>query len=333
MKWLAWVGCACVALVTIGACSGDEDKKVERGEDGGAAGDVSTTPGGGGQAPSAGGEGGVPTIPSGGAPVEAGAGGVAEAGAGGEGGVPSAELSIESLQGTWSGRLLPSYVCESSVARVQLTIEGTTVTSSWPAVATSPTGEVEQQAGRAFTFGLVVVDESLTQDYRAQLFVHPSGQYALVVLQSYFETGVSPTINLALLQKAEPSETDPPPDALLGDWQGTGIELDGAFEVVDQFESSGSFVSTEGMVLSGTDRDGAFGGIVVDGGNGWSAAPDATQDPNQLGIMTLTSDDEKVLAVAMLRDLSEDNSALCNLDDPYADMSVHKFALWDKVID
>lgn len=334
MKWLAWLGCTCMALVTVGACSGDEGKKTERGEDGGAAGEVASAPGGGGQEPSggrptsSGGEGGVAEIP-----VDGGAAGAAEAGAGGEGGVASDGLSLASLQGKWTGHLLGSYECESSVEDVELVIEGSAVTSAWGIQNTAGSGEIEQQAGPAFTFGLFVDNGSFEQNYRAQFFVHPSGTYALAVLRAYYEEGPSNEIVVGILQKAEASDTPPDNDALAGQWNGTGVELDSSFEVVSQFESNATFNPSEGLVMSGEDRDGAFEGIVLGKEAGASTAEFTQQGANEIGVILLMSDDSKVLAVAMLRDLSENNGALCNLDDPYSDMSVHKFALWDKYFD
>lgn len=207
------------------------------------------------------------------------------------------------------------------------------VTSSWPDEQTESTGQVAQQSGRAFTFDLQYETVDFNEDYRAQLFVHPSGKYALVVLQAIPSTDGTREITVGVLQKAAASDTPPTTNDLIGDWQGTGVELNTAFEVVEQFDSTASFTPSEGLVLSGADRDGAYEGIVIDENDGAASAEFSHQGDNEVGVYTLMSDDRNVVAVAMIRDLSENNGALCNQNDPYADMSVHKFALWDRVID
>lgn len=330
MKWLAWLGCACVALATAGACSSDDGKKVQQAEDGGAAGEGASPAVAGSL--SVGGEGGNGAAPvveggaAGAAPVsQGGQAGSAEGGAGGQ---PALEISLATLQGAWTGHIHSSYVCESNAQAIELTVEGSTLTRG------GVTGEVEQQAGQAFTFALSQTADPL-QTYVGQLFLHRSGKYALYVELGFYQGERAGEIALAILQKAPSTPPETTEEDVLGDWQGTGLELGEGFAVVEQFPSRGIFRATEGVVVDGEDRDGAFSGLVqqevYEEPEPAFLSWEALQGSNPIGILTLMSDDKQVLAVALLRELDENDGALCDLTDPYADMSVHKFALWTKV--
>lgn len=347
MKWLAWLGCACVALATAGACGGEDGKKSQQREDGGAAGET-TTPSvagdqarGGEPASPEGGAAGVPAVGQGG---EAGSAGAEPGGAGGAGGAsgvagaggaPSAQLSLTDLQGNWYGRVLSSYACESAVRDLALSIEGAAVTSNW--YERVATGQVQQEGAQAFTLGLSIdspeneENPQPDQQYRAQLFVHPSGQYAVFVARQESSEGVGGSLDIAILQKGEaPGEPSSPVSAdFAGDWQGTGLELNDDLSLAEEFPSSGAFVASDGLGLDGTDRDGDFSGSSSGPESGAWWASFVPQGDAEFGIITLMSNDLQVLALAMLRRQSVDNSALCDLSEK-SDMSLHKFGLWTK---
>lgn len=335
MKCLAWLGCACVVLSTAGACSSEDGKKVQRGEDGGAAGEDGNPSviAGSGASGGEGGTGAAPTIEGGaaGAPpvTQGGQAGSPEGGAGGE---PSIALSLETLQGTWTGHVLSSYVCESSTQPIVLTVEGSALTTGGDEVQAS--GQIEQQEGQAFTFGLDSALDPL-QTYRGQFFLHPSGKYALYVVLGSYQGERAGEIALAIVQKSPAAAPETTEADVLGDWQGTGFELGADFGVVEQFPSRGTFISSEGLVINGEDRDGDLAGLVsqlsYEEPDPAFASASVLQGPNELGFMGLISDDKQVLAVALLRDQDEFDSALCDLSDPYANMSLHKFALWTKL--
>jgi hypothetical protein len=178
----------------------------------------------------------------------------AAAGAGGVGGAPeqpAGGVSLPQLAGTWTGHLLGSYVCETGVNEIELSIEGSSVTSNWPSVEDPGTGEIIKRGAQSFTFGLFIDNPSFNQ---------------------------VPTRTAPLR---------PPPGGVQDEQVAVGV---------------------------------------------WVAA-NVIQGEQEQRPMYLMSDDAQVIAVAQLTDQDENNGALCTLDDPYADMSVHKFALWQRVVE
>lgn len=352
MTWKGLLSCACLLTVVAVACSGDDGKKASRGEDAGAGGESvdpnaggssmmaagAGEPSGGTSSGGVGGEAGQPVVPS-----EAGAGGtgaggvfVGEGGAAGQG---SGALTIQDLQGSWTGHLLGSYVCESGLEEIELTFDGSSVVSSWPSVEDTGTGQVVQQAGQSFTFGIFTDNPNFNQNYLAQLYVDPSGQYAIFIALAQYEgdNGVSGSADIAILQKAAATPLDAVEEDFLGDWSGTGFRLGDDFKITEQFDSSANFDVSDGLVLASfVDADGEIPSAGLEETNfaeGAWIAPRMTQTPHTLGGMFLMSDDKRMMAVALLRELDQNDGALCDLTDPFADMSVHKFALWSKTID
>lgn len=350
MKWLAWLGCACVALSVAGACGGGDGKQSQRREDGGAGGEIASA--GAAFDPAHGGQPALPEGGAGGIPATGQAGeltgvggeltgiGGEPAGVGGEagaGGVANAELSLASLEGNWYGHLLSSYVCESNVQNIALNIEGGAVTSTWPPSGNQTTGLIQQAGAQDFTFELLVdypedgESPSSDQHYRGQLYVHPSAQYAIFVALAYTPEGVAGWLDIAILQKGQaPGEPTGPGGAdLAGDWQGNGLELNEELGVVQEFPSRGSFIWGDGVLMDGTDRDGGFSGSLTDQQQGQWLSSYVPQGDTSFGLITLMSDDKRVLALAFLRRQGEDSSALCDTGLT-SDMSLHKFGLWTK---
>jgi hypothetical protein len=316
------------------ACSGSDGKKAAR-DAGGAGGDEAGPGSGGSQVP---GEGGG-SATAGVGPGEAGAGAVAnEAGAGGAapseagaGGGPSVSVGLEALQGTWTGQLLASYVCESGRQDIELTIEGSSVSSTWPSIENLGTGEIVHQAGQSFTLGLYIDNPSFNQNYRAQLFVDATATYALFVALSYDDDDApGNSVGVALLQKAALAPIEAAIADYYGDWSGPTFALDADLAIARELDATASFTNESNGDVTGQDDDGTFSGGETNFVSGIWVAPRMSQAPNALGGMFLLSNDKRAMAVALLRELDETDGALCDLGAPFADMSVHKFGLWLK---
>ena len=337
MTWKAWLGCSSVALCLAIACGGSDGKKVARdaGGAGGAAGEEAAAGAGGkptpaeGGAPTAGtgaGEGGAgPTLGT------AGAAGAAPSEAGAGGGTATT-MGLEALQGTWSGHVLSSYVCESDFGDIELTIEGSSVSSTWPSVTDLGRGEVTAQTGQSFTLGLYIDNPNFNQNYRAQLFLDPTGTYALFVALHSVTSGPGNSIDLAVLQKTALEPHDSVLDDYYGDWSGPTFALDADFAITRQLDATASFTNESNGDVTGQDDDGTFSGVLEEATfvpTVW-VAPRMSQVPNNLGGMFVLSNDKQAMAVALLRELDANDGALCDLTNPFADMSVHKFGLWTK---
>ena len=337
MTWKAWLGCSSVALCMALACGDSDGKKVAR-DAGGAAGDQAEAGAGGKQLPS---DGGVPSAGAGASeggaggasaiPNEAGAGGAVPSDAGAGGG-PATAVGLAALQGTWSGHVLGSYVCESDLNDIELTIDGSSVSSTWPSVKDLGTGEIVAQTEQSFTLGLYIDNPNFNQNYTAQLFLDPTGTYALFVALHSVSDGPGNSIDLAVLQKTALETHDSVLDDYYGDWSGPTFALDADFAITRQLDATASFTNESNGDVSGQDDDGAFSGVLEETNfvsSVW-VAPRMSQVPNNLGGMFVLSDDKQAMAVALLRELDANDGALCDLTNPFADMSVHKFGLWTK---
>jgi hypothetical protein len=346
MTWRTWLAGSGVALCVVVACSGSDGKKVVR-EAGGAGGDEAEL-GAGGSQMSDGGAGsatagvGPDQAGAGASANEAGAGGAAtnEAGAGGAatneagaGGGPSLSVDLAALEGTWTGQVLASYVCESGLEEIELTIEGSTVSSTWPSAEDLGTGEIVHQAGQSFTFGLFIDNPNFNQNYRAQLFVDPTATYALLVALAQHSDGPANSIDMALLQKTELMPLEAEAADYLGDWSGPTFALDADLAIARKLDATAAFTSESNGDVTGQDDDGAFSGVLepTQFASGVWVVPSMQQGANELGGIFLLSNDKQAMGVALLRELDETNGALCDLSDPFVDMSVHKFGLWTKV--
>lgn len=345
MTWKGLLTCVCLATVVAVACSSDDGKKASRGEEAGAGGE-SVDPNAGGSSMMAAGAGeaaGGTSSAAGaraqagepGTPSEAGAGG-AFVGDGGAAGQGSGPLTLQDLEGSWTGHLLGTYVCESSLDEIELTIDGASVVSNWPSAEDTGSGQIVQQAGQSFTFGIFTDNPNYNQNYLAQLYVDPTAQYAIFIALAQYEgdNGVGNSANIAILQKAAATPLDAVAEDFVGDWSGVGFRVGNDFEITDQFASSATFDNSDGLVLSTlVDADGTIPSESLEEAyfaEGAWIAPRMTQTPNTLGAMFLMSDDKRMMAVALLRELDENDGALCDLTDPFVDMSIHKFALWSK---
>jgi len=332
LKSWAWplFGVTAIAL----ACSSSSSKGTLPSGEAGAAGDSGEEAAGSGGSsagtPGASGEGGASEA---GAPSsEGGAAGAGDAaGAGGESASP---LTLADLAGDWSGTLINTYVCETNPERLDVAIEGSTVTTSpWPQSVGS-TGSIAQQAGGSFTLTLPVAATQYTPatTLHGQLYVEPSAHYALFVTQEIDQGNDYMYGNIAILQRDGAPATDFSDDDLTGYWSGLGLHLDQQLAATDAFASSGSFyfdAEQQDLIhFGGVDADGEFGADGV-GNEGeftvWTS--DVTQNDEPYGGIFLLSDDKRVLATALLKRIDKYNGALCDLRI-FTDMSVHKFALW-----
>lgn len=336
MTWKTWLACTGVALSVAMACSGSDGKKAVR-DAGGAGGDAAEPGAGGSEAPGDGGSGGSTTAGgpgeagTGAAPSDAGAGGgvSAEAGAGGG---PAVAVELAALQGTWTGQVLGSYVCESGLQDIELTIDGSSVSSTWPSVEDLGTGEIVHQAGQSFTLGLFIDNPNFNQNYRAQLFVDATATYALFVALAQHQDGPANSVDVALLQKTPLMPLDAVVSDYFGNWSGPTFALDANLAIARELDATAAFTNESNGDVTGQDDDGTFSGVLeaAQFAAGAQIVPQMPQGANALGGIFLLSNDRQAMAVALLRELDDVDGALCDLSDPFADMSVHKFGLWLK---
>lgn len=335
IKSWAWplFGVTAIAL----ACSGTDSKSPLPSAEAGAAGDSGDFAGSGGSSASTGGASGEGGKSDAGATsTEGGAFGAAGAGDAGAGGDSASPLSLSDLAGDWSGTLINTYVCESNPERIDVAIEGSTVTTGpWPSQV-GTTGTIAQQAGGSFALTLPVAATQYTaaSTLYGQLYVDPSAQYALFVTQEVDQGNDYTYGNIAILQRDGAPSTDFSDADLVGHWAGVGVHLDQELATTDTFDSQGSFYfDSENQDLihfGGVDVDGEFSADGVGDGGEFSAwTSEVTQNDESYGGIFLLSDDKRVLATALLKRVDKYNGALCDLRI-FADMSVHRFALWNR---
>jgi hypothetical protein len=238
MRSLSLLVLGLVGATILGvACGASDAKHAQRGAEAGAAGAAgaagepsfgSDEAGAGGQLsvgaagePGAG-EGGRPSGGAGGEPA-AGTGG-----AGGDGGLPP--LTLESIIGDWSGGIMSTYACETTVEPVTFDIDGSSISvSGWPYGANG-TGTISQQEGGAFTFDLVYeeVDPYIPfGTVHGQFLVDATAQHGTLVLQDLSNSGG----NFAILQRTADVASTP---AIVGAWAGPSVRLDSDFAVTEQ---------------------------------------------------------------------------------------------------
>ncbi len=333
----AWLSIALVAA----ACGSEDDKQVARGADAGAAGDAGADPGPttGGSASLGGGgpDGGVTSAggarpePVGDAGAGAGAAAGGSAGAGGDSGYPP--LTLASLAGDWSVRKLDTYFCETSVSEPGLVIDGDSITlSGFPYSGVDASGTISQGAN-GFTFDLSrPQEESPPVVTRGQLFVEPSGQYALLVAGDEDEYRTDGYV--AVLARAEAAPLQLTDADVAGTWAGPSLRLDGDFEITEVLTSSATFaIADEAITLEGEDADGPLSGEdqwYTDQEASFVVAP-ITQGEVVYGGAFLASPDKRVLMATLFAKLSDEQyyNELCD-QRIFTSIASHKFGLWTK---
>lgn len=224
---------------------------------------------------------------------------------------------IVPMDGIWAGVVSDTYTSSGGSHTIEIEIDGSTITVTGGTIfATGTTGTLTRQSDDAYTVAL-----DLAEAGEGQLYVDPQMCYALLFVHA---SDATYDFLIGILQRVGLMSFTCTEDDLAGDWEGTEMRVDLDLAVTSTSTSAASMYAATGVMLSGTDGDGAFSGVVfletADRGF-YISGPVEWPEFTRYALCTLSFDKE-ALALGFLTSASEGS-----LGDVLPDQ---KFALWLK---
>ncbi len=159
-----------------------------------------------------------------------------------------------SIEGTWSGAVAGSYLCEMDAESIELTFEEDTVVvtggsvteGAYPSIAPGSSGTYEQNDDGRFVFS---VDDG--GELKGSIIVDPEAGHAVLILDGNppsdgNQGGYIGVLQLGSLQSISTTESD-----IVGTWSGTGVAVNGAYDLIESVDTEMTISEPEGLALTG----------------------------------------------------------------------------------
>lgn len=239
------------------------------------------------------------------------------------------------IEGTWSGVIQDTYYCEGSAVTFQIDISDSAIsqtggTFNWLGTTGSITKASEQNYD-------ITIDDGVGGVVTGRLYTDPSINYAVIA----FFSGSSRQDGLVgILQKGPLTDVSYQESDLVGNWQGTAVNVDADLTVTNSHNSSASISMGTVLSMTGMDGDGSFNaplstepdfaGIILEPGyesygmyvSGWGAASQVQWGATNYDALYALSRDKTVLAAAFVR-------SVCSTT-VFSDSPSPKLVLWKK---
>ena len=167
---------------------------------------------------------------------------------------PGPAIEGMSIEGTWSGAVAGSYLCEMDAASIELTFEEDTVAvtggsvteGAYPSIAPGSSGSYEQSDDGRFVFS---VDDG--GELKGSIVVDPEAGHAVLILDGNppsdgNQGGYIGVLQLGSLQSVSTTESD-----IVGTWSGTGVAVNGAYDLIETVNTEMTISEPEGLALAG----------------------------------------------------------------------------------
>lgn len=161
----------------------------------------------------------------------------------------------QSIEGTWSGVVAGTYLCEMDADTIELslgedtvTVSGGTVTEGmYPSISPDSSGSIEAIGDGEFVLS---IDDG--GELQGRIIVDPEAGHAVLILDRDPATAGSQGGYIGVLQLEALTAMNATSSDLVGTWSGTGVSVNNSYELLESVSTEITITEPDGLALTGT---------------------------------------------------------------------------------